>query len=260
MALAGTCLLAVPSLSAGQGRDPEAQRRRNQIRIMEGVLVQAVRLGAEHVSRQMAQFEPTGSTVLLGVPRARGFILDGHGIFFDVEIPDMNQSLVWSVMMVQRDRQVGDAIGSLQSALKAMPASQPLQQAQSALQTIEKTIGSPLAPKTGAGEGQQLVQAQTAPGQITATAMLHPDAMYAEAVKDALVDVMLDHSLQMRLGPDEWLTVAARDNGGAMSGTLADSVTITMRVRGSDLSTYHAGADAIRSEIRAKVKSEARVF
>ena len=42
--------------------------------------------------------------------------------------------------------------------------------------------------------------------------------MYAEAVKGALVDAMLDHSLQMRLGADEWLTVAARDNDGAMSG------------------------------------------
>ena len=75
------------------------------------------------------------------MPRARGFILDGHGVFFDVEIPDMNQSLVWSVMMVQRDRQMGDAIGSLQTALKAMPAGPTLQQAQMALQAIEKTVG-----------------------------------------------------------------------------------------------------------------------
>ena len=37
-------------------------------------------------------------------------------------------------------------------------------------------------------------------------------------------------------------------------------MTITMRVKGSDLASYHAGGDAIRSEIRAKVKAEARVF
>ncbi len=259
LALAGTCLLVVPSSSAGQGRDPEAQRRRNQIRIMEGVLVQAVRLGAEHVSRQMSQFEPAGSTVMLGMPRARGFILDGHGVFFDVEIPDMNQSLVWSVMMVQRDRQMGDAIGSLQNALKAMPAGPTLQQAQMALQAIEKTVGAPPGSKGGTSDAQ-IMQAQAATTQAATATMLNPDVMYAEAVKDALVDVMLDHSLQMRLGADEWLTVAARDNGGAMSGALSDSVTITMRVKGSDLAAYHAGGDAIRSEIRAKVKAEARVF
>ena len=86
--------------------------------------------------------------MLLGVPRARGFILDGHGVFFDVEIPDMNQTLVWSVMTVQRDRQMGDAIGSLQTALKAMPAGPTLQQAQMALQAIEKTIG-PVPPRGG---------------------------------------------------------------------------------------------------------------
>ena len=257
LALAGTCLLAMPSSSAAQGRDPEAVRRRNQIRIMEGVLVQAVRLGAEHVSRQLEQFEPAGSTVLLGVPRARGFILPPYGVFFDVEIPDMNQSLVWSVMVMQRDRQMGDALGSLQNALKSLPPGSAAQQAQMALQAIERTIGTPTASRASTAD---VTQSQPVPGQVAATTMPSPDVMYAEAVKDSLVDVMLDHSLQMRLGADEWLTVAARDNGGAMSGALSDSVTITLRVKGSDLAMYHAGGDAIRAEIRAKVKAEAQVF
>ena len=72
---------------AGQGRARDEQRRRNEIRMMEGVLVQAVRLGAEEVSKEMQRFEPAGVTVLTGVPRARGFVLDGYGVFFDVEIP-----------------------------------------------------------------------------------------------------------------------------------------------------------------------------
>jgi len=112
-------LLTAPWLAAAQGRDPEAQKRRNHVRIMEGVLVQAVRLGAEEVSKELARFEPTGVTVLSGMPRARGFVLDGHGIFFDVEIPDMNQSVVWSVMVVQRERQMGNAVETLRTALRA---------------------------------------------------------------------------------------------------------------------------------------------
>ena len=112
--------MAVPALSQaqGQGRTRNEQRRRNEIRLMEGVLVQAVRLGAEEVSTEMQRFEPAGVTVLSGVPRARGFLLDGYGVFFDVEIPDMNQSVIWSMMNVQRDRQVGNALDSLRAALE----------------------------------------------------------------------------------------------------------------------------------------------
>ncbi len=41
-----------------------------------------------------------------------------------------------------------------------------------------------------------------------------PDRQYTDAVKSALIDAMLDHSLSMDLGPDEWLTVAARQSEG----------------------------------------------
>ena len=104
--------MAVPALSQAQARSRDEQRR-NQIRMIEGVLVQAVRLGAAEVSKEMQRFEPAGVTVLTGIPRARGFLLDGYGVFFDVEIPDMNQSVIWSMMNVQRDRQVGNALDSL---------------------------------------------------------------------------------------------------------------------------------------------------
>ncbi len=107
--------MAVPALSQAQGRSRDEQRR-NQIRMIEGVLVQAVRLGAAEVSKEMQRFEPAGVTVLTGVPRARGFLLDGYGVFFDVEIPDMNQSVIWSMMNMQRDRQVGNALDSLRAA------------------------------------------------------------------------------------------------------------------------------------------------
>ena len=44
-------------------------------------------------------------------------------------------------------------------------------------------------------------------------------------------------SLQMNLGPEEWLTVAARASEGPMSPAgLSDLITIVMRIKGSDLS------------------------
>jgi hypothetical protein len=235
--------MATPVVAAAQGRDPDAQKRRNHVRIMEGVLVQAVRLGAEEVSKELAKFEPTGVTVLSGMPRARGFMLDGHGIFFDVEIPDMNQSVVWSVMVVQRERQVGNALETLRTALKGLEGPSA-QQAQLALAAVEKSVG-PVQPRMADAP---------APGQVD------PNVLYTETVKEKLVEVMLDHSLQMNLGPEEWLTVAARDSEGPLSPAgLSDAITITLRVRGSDLSIYQSDPTR-RNEIREKVKSDARVF
>ena len=259
MLLVVIAALAVPAvaLAQGQGRTREEQRRRNQIRLMEGVLVQAVRLGAEEVSTVMERFEPAGVTVLSGVPRARGFVLDSYGVFFDVEIPDMNQSVIWSMMNVQRDRQVGNALDSLRAALDTMPDGPNRQQAQIALQQVTKTVGPAMPPRGPQG------QPPPAPGQVgaaSATPLPDPDRLYSDAVKNALVDAMLGYSVQMDLGPDEWLTVAARASEGPMPQPgLSDLITIVLRVKGSDLSTYHADPTK-REEIQKRVKVEARVF
>jgi hypothetical protein len=247
----------VPAMSLAQGRTREEQRRRDQIRIMEGVFVQAVRLGAEDVSRQLERFEPAGVTVLSGIPRARGFVLEGYGVFFDVEIPDMNQSVIWSMMTQQRERVVGNALDSLSAAIGSMTLGPERDRALMALQQVTKTVG-PASPLRGSQSQQP-----PSPGQVAAAAaapMPDPDKLYSESVKGALVDAMLDHSLQMNLGPEEWLTVAARASEGPIPASgLSDLITIVMRVKGSDLALYHADSTR-RDEIRERVKTEARVF
>jgi hypothetical protein len=248
--------LMVPAVSLAQGRTREEQRRRDQIRIMEGVFVQAVRLGAEDVSRQLERFEPAGVTVLSGIPRARGFVLEGYGVFFDVEIPDMNQSVIWSMMNIQRDRVIGNALDSLTAVIGSIPQGPDRDRAQMALQQVTKTVG-PAAPLRGP-QGQ----APPAPGQVAAATapMPDPDKLYSESVKGALVDAMLDHSLQMNLAADESLTVAARASEGPIpSSGLSDLITIVLKVKGSDLALYHSDPTR-RDEIRMRVKAEARVF
>jgi hypothetical protein len=251
-------MLAAQVAPQGQGRTPDARQRRNQIRLMEGVLVQAVRLGAEEVGTELERFEPSGVTALAGTPRARGFVLDGYGVFFDVEIPALNQSVVWSVMVLQRDRQVGNALDSLREALASMPDGPTRQQAQQALQQINRRVG-PVSPASAAAAGQP------PPGQVTSAAAAvttppDPIALYTEAVKGTLIEAMLDHSLQMKLAPEEWLTVAARDSETPMpQAGLSDAPTIILRVKGSDLTLYHSDP-ARRDEIRAKVKVDAKVF
>jgi hypothetical protein len=251
--------LLAPTLSHAQGRSREEQRRRKEILVMEGVLVQAVRLGAQEVSATMEQFEPAGVTALTGMPRARGFILDGYGVFFDVEIPNLNQSVVWSMLNVQRDRQMGREIELLRSAIEGLPEGPNRQQAQQALQQVSKTVG-PAMQMRGGTQPDAPPPGQVTASAVTPVAMPDPDTLYTEAVKNTLIDAMLDHSLQMNLGPDEFLTVAARASEGPLSPAgLADSITIILRVKGSDLAIYHSDKSK-RDEILAKVKVDAKVF
>ena len=71
---------------------------------------------------------------------------------------------------------------------------------------------------------------------------------------------MLGYSVQMSLGAEEWLTVAARGNDAPLSPQgLSDTVTITVKVKGSDLTVYHA-EPARRAEIRRKWKGRQGVL
>jgi hypothetical protein len=261
-ALAAT--LVVPALASAQTRSPDVQRRRDQIQLMEGVLSRAVRLGAEQVNRRMQQLDPT-MTVITGQARARGFVLEGYGVFFDVEVPTMSASAVWSMITVQRDVQVANSLESLRRALEAMPDGPKVQEAEQALQRVARQVGpipqpqsqvqAPALPGAGVTQASAVVQAPAEPPQEP---MDDPDRQYTDAVKSALVDAMLDHSLSMDLAPDEWLTVAARQSEGPLgSNQLFDVSTIVLRVKGSDLAVYAADRTK-RDEVRQRV--DVRVF
>ena len=230
----------------------DTQNRRRNIRYMEGVLAQAIRVGAELVGKELERYDPTAITQLLGTPRARGFVLDQHGVFFDVEVPDMNQSLVVSVMVAQRDRQLSNAADSLRAAVRSMPEGPTLQQVQMALQTLSNY---------GSSTKDSVVASNVAGDVSAAPAILSdPRAVYREAVVNSVIDAMLGYSVQMSLGPDEWLTVAARgiDTAGPLQG-VQETTTVIVRVKGSDLAIYHSD-QARRAEIRQKVKADVKVF
>ena len=69
------------------------RRRRREIKNMEGVLASAVRSAAQEIATEMETPE-TGKFLLSGSLGARGFILDGYGVFFHVEIPGVRPSLI----------------------------------------------------------------------------------------------------------------------------------------------------------------------
>src|SRR3954466_15546458 len=140
--------LAMPVVIGAQVRPPDAQRRRDQIQLMEGVLSRAVRLGAEQVNRRMQSMDPT-LMVITGQARARGFVLEGYGVFFDVEVPTMSASAVWSMMTVQKDMQVAASLESLRRALDSMPEGPKQQEAQQAFQRVARQVGPIQQPQQG---------------------------------------------------------------------------------------------------------------
>lgn len=81
----------------------DVARRREQIGLMEGLLAAAVRLGAQDTARQIQAVQP-GLQLFTGMARARGFFLEGYGVFFHVEIPGVQPSVEWILETLERSR------------------------------------------------------------------------------------------------------------------------------------------------------------
>ena len=65
---------------------------------------------------------------------------------------------------------------------------------------------------------------------------------------------MLKYSVGLKLGADEWLTVAARDAYGPPTpGQPDDASTIIIRIKGGDLAAFH-GNKLTRDEVLKRVE------
>lgn len=259
-------LLAGAPQAPDQPSAPDLKRRREQVQMLEGVLTGAVRLGAANLSRRMQSVDPT-LLMTTGTARARGFILEGYGVFFDVDIPMLRSSVVWAFKTMDRDLQVGDALESLRAYVKTVrdPASRG--NLEQALKRIELQVGPVQAPRENAPQQAPppgfVSSATTDDPASSASAMPEdPNAAYTESVKAQLIEAMLDYGAPLDLASDEWMTIAARDSEGPlMPGEIYDPVTIVIRVKGSDVAAYHQDrTKEKREEIRKRVTAQVRVF
>jgi hypothetical protein len=245
------CLQAVPA--AQQARPPEPPQRRERVQMMEGVLTRAVRSGAEQIANRMRIGNPN-VTLFTGQARARGFILDGYGIFFDVEIPALMESVVWSMQTLERDLMMASALDSLRRSVQTMPDGPARLRAEQALKQMQQF--SP-APSLAQGQGTPTGATAVAAAAETVSAPFDPQAAYTESVQHALVDAMVEYSYPMALQADEWLVVAARGSEGTLRpGEVYDPVTIVLRVKGADLADYYADrtkGDALRKRVEVRV-------
>src|SRR3954467_8878940 len=123
-----------------ESRVPTPELRRHSIRMMEAVLSRAVLGGAEQLAEQLGNGSPNMS-FFTGQARAHGFVLDGYGVFFHVEIPEMQQSLVMSVTTLERDLALASALESMRRAVDGVPESGSKLQAEEALKRLELQVG-----------------------------------------------------------------------------------------------------------------------
>ncbi len=245
-----------------------ASDRRGDIKTLEAVLTMAVKAGADKLALQMRASEP-GSLFVTDTGRTRGFDLHGYGVFFDVDVPMMKQSVLWTTsQLLQQDRrvQLENYIATQPSGAARDFAIRELRRMQQ--QGMRQPIPAPpLA--TPVANGQRLVAAAStdppaASDPLVAPAVstmpvgvmepTDPNELYTQAVKSSLIDAMLKYSVGLKLGAAEWLTVAARDaQGPLMAGGLDDASTIVIRVKGGDLAAFHSGK-LTRDEVIKRVE------
>ena len=225
-AIVAAMVLTMAPMSAGaQTAVPptsEQLRRHEQISLLEGTLVGAVNVAARRVAKEV-QAHTSNANFFSGDARAKGFTLEGYGVFVYVEIPALDLTLTLNVMMDQLEQRRAEAeAGPVSNKPDVKPEPKPFvvpSTARDALQAVQDT-------------GQK----------------------YRSEVKLALTDAMLDFSKNLELKPEEWLSVAARGNEGALTpGEVLQLTTVVLRVKGSDLADYLAGR-LTKEEARQKVE------
>ncbi|MEW5983532.1 MAG: hypothetical protein AB1806_14355 [Acidobacteriota bacterium] len=231
--------------------DPQMAAR-FELAKMEGLLEVAVEQGTVMLSRQlrgvMSEMLMTGGTA-----RARGFRLEGYGVFFDVEIPSVSQSIMWSWRVLERDSGgAAMALEALRNHIETVTDPEARRDLDQALRMIELRV----SPLSASVLERERAQSATRPGDRVAVQVAdlpaskderqlpeNPSAAYTMQVKNSLIDTMLDYSQALSVGPDEFLTVAARDSQARTfpSSGPYDLITIIIRVKGSDLMDFRAG-------------------
>ncbi len=252
----------------GPDRDPLEQRY--QIGTMERVLENAVEHGASLWRDRLQALAPV-QTLLLDNPRARGYRLEGYGLFFDIDVPSLETTLFSAFRTLdQNGLGIQSAVGLVKSFIQSQAASDT--NLQQAIKRIELQVGPSIAAlslatppaaaadvagtRAAAGSAALASDAATAGSPPADAILANPEEAYRAEVMRAVIDALLDHSAPLGLSADEWLTVGVRRNEvRPRIGLDSNAQTFIARVHGSDLAAFHAGQltrdDAIkRVEVR----------
>jgi hypothetical protein len=208
--------------------------------------------------------------LLTASARARGFRLDGYGIFFDVEVPILEGSVPWIFRTLdQNDLGLDSALKALRSHFEAtndVNLRQAFERIELQVAPVTSSGASPAAQPafagarnaTGSAASVAEPAAAAAPAATVDPIVDDLEEAYRMEVTEALKNAMLEHSRGLGLSADEWLTVAARRNNDRprLAPADTDARTVVLRVRGADLTAFLAGQishDEARKRIEVKV-------
>ncbi len=251
MVIAGTVAAATPaSAQSAAAAARAATEERYQIGQMERVLEGAVEHGVTITRDRLQALAQTSADMLVSDnAHARGFRLEGYGVFFDVVVPSFDATLTWSLRTLdQNDLGLDSALRTLQSHVRT--AGDP--NLEQALKRLELQMNPTVVARTTSI--QQSAGARTATGSASSVAgdkpaqpddpiLTDPNEAYRTEVTQALKDAMLAHSSALGIGLNEWLTIAAKGNVDRprLAPADSDSRTRIFRLRGSDLADFLAG-------------------
>jgi hypothetical protein len=273
-ALVAAC--AAPAAAQSQAREQD----RFKISQMERMLEGAVEHGAA-VIRDRLQAALPSEVLISQNARARGFRLEGYGVFFDVAVPSLQGTMPWIFHTLdQNDLGLASALAELRAHVEA-DGDERLQQA---LQRVELQVAPvapadtpPPAPATPATTPVSAAS-RTAAGSVSATALpgaretapaatppaaapilADPREAFHAEVRDQVVDALLEYASSLGLASGEWITVALRpdDDLPLVAPTADEEFTMTIRAKGADLAAFRTGQ--ITRE-QAKQRVEVRVF
>jgi hypothetical protein len=235
-------------------------KSRQKISMMESVLESAVANGADSLMRAVRVVMPPDALMLTGAPSARGFRLDGYGVFFDVEVPTIRPTMAWTLRQMVDQNGLGAAAAVNQLKAYIATVQDPRQRAtlDRALRRLELQVG-PVGPvpqdasASGRTVGASTVTTQTTVAPVAAPpvdpqVIEDPNAAYTREVSTAIVDAMIENSGPLPIAENEWLTVAARDNirpDRLVPGDTSNISSIVFRIKGVDLAAFRAGRMAL---------------
>jgi len=108
---AGIVLSLAGSLAAAQDVDVNSRQAadaarvgRGQVRIFEGVLERAVQNGGVQLAARARQVVPDVELAMLGAPVINAVSIPGVGLFFDVQVPDIQGTSLLLFDMLTRER------------------------------------------------------------------------------------------------------------------------------------------------------------
>jgi hypothetical protein len=230
-------------------------------RLLEGAVEHGVTVTRDRV-QALAQMP--ADMLVSDNAHARGFRLEGYGVFFDVVVPSFETS--WTVALRtldQNDLGLDSALRTLQSHIKT--AGDP--NLEQALKRVELQVNPAVLARSSVPDS---AGARNATGSVSSTnadkpvagddpIMTDPSEAYRTEVTQALKDTMLAHSSALGIGPNEWLTIAAKGSDDRPRLAPADSGggTRIIRLKGSDLADFLAGK---LSREEALQRIEVRVF